>query len=320
MARELQHCAGHCLKNWRVEAMLNTLSTGKNQCIPGERACSFNSFFSSTAAYREEMTNWTTFFKRGPGHGVEKTSHINPPVWGLTDSQLTLIKHLVEKNNIKTALDAACGSGEVALALSGLGVDVTALGTEQGMIESARRKSAGGRSPAFLLGDMRDVSGFNLKKCDLITCMGNSISYLLNTDDMLGTLAQFYTLLRPGGIVLIHTLNYDFILEEQVKWFPLPELTGEGLTVTAGLDLSQASGVTKLVFNFIAAQLGKTTGGKYEIPIKPVLRQELNIMLCELGFKKIKNYFGDCKKFDCDCLHNITVAYRPARPEKQRNG
>lgn len=146
------------------------------------------------------------------------------------------------------------------MVLSGLGVDVTALGIEQRIIEKARRKAAAaGQNPTFLLGDMRDVSSFNLKRCDLITCMGNSISHLLNTDDMLGTLAQFYTLLQPGGMVLIHTLNYDLILEERVK-------------------------------------------------------RELNMMLSELGFKKIKNYLCDSKKFGYDCCHNITVAYRPVGP------
>lgn len=261
------------------------------------------------------MTSWTTSSKRGPGQGAEKASGINPLVWGLNGGHLRFVKHFVKKNNPKTALDVACGSGEVALALSGLGVDVTILGSEQRMLENTRRKaSAAGHNLAFLLGDMRDVASFNLKRCDLITCMGNAISHLLNADDMLGTLAQFYTLLQPGGMVLIHTLNYDRILEEQVKGFPPPELTEEGLTVTAGLDGSPDSGGTKLVFNLIAVQLGKATSKRYEIPVKPVLRWELNMMLCELGFKKIKNYPGDSKKSGCARWHNITVAYRPAGP------
>lgn len=224
---------------------------------------------------------------------------------------------MVKKNNPRLALDVACGNGEIATMLAGLGVEVVSLGTDPGIIERARHRAAeAGQTPTFLLGDMRDVSTYYPKRCDLITCMGNSLSHLTNTDDILGTLAQFYTLLLPGGMLVIHTLNYDLILEEEGKWFPLPEIMGSGLTVTAKLEGKPGLADTRLVFNVITVQKGRAARHRYDFPIRPLYRRELNMLLADLGFKKIKNYCFNGKKAGSDCWHNVTLAYRPAGPGK----
>lgn len=240
-----------------------------------------------------------------------------PFVWVLTGGHLNLIKHLVKKHKIKSALDVVCGNGEIAIMLSGLGVEVISLGTDPGIIERAKHRAVeAGQTPTFLLGDMRDVCSYYPKRCGLITCMGNSLSHLLSNDDIWGTLAQFYTLLMPGGILVIHTLNYDLIYEEQEKSFPLSGLMGTGLTVNVNIESKPGPGNTKLIFNVSTVQKGIEILNRYEFPIRPIYRRELNMLLAELGFKEIKNYGFDARKIESVCWHNVTLAYRPVRPGK----
>jgi hypothetical protein len=56
------------------------------------------------------------------------------------------------------------------------------------------------------------------------------------------------------------------------------------------------------------------TGQKNEliIPVRPILKKELNLWLAELGFEKIKNYDSfDCKSDHTNGYDSITAAYRP---------
>ncbi|AGL01408.1 class I SAM-dependent methyltransferase [Desulfoscipio gibsoniae] len=243
-----------------------------------------------------------------------KVSDLQPFIWGLTEGHRKIINKLVENNNIKCALDVACGYGETAIMLASLGVEVVSLGTDPRIVERAKHRAVeAGHNPTFLLGDMRDVSTYYAKRCDLITCMGNSLSYLTNTDDIWGTLAQFYTLLLPGGMLVIHTLNYDLIWEREKK-FSLPEFMGSGMTVMAQLQGNPGHGDTKIVFSVVTVQKGKVTQ-TFEYPIKPLFCRDLNMLLAEMGFQKIKNYNPDGRKNGNECLHNITLAYRPGGRE-----
>jgi hypothetical protein len=50
------------------------------------------------------------------------------------------------------------------------------------------------------------------EKVDAVFCLGNSLAHLLDEADLVSSLKAFHTLLRPGGWIFLHLLNYERIL------------------------------------------------------------------------------------------------------------
>jgi len=100
-----------------------------------------------------------------------------------------------------TALDLACGTGTVAVALARQGLQVYAIDSSPAMIEQARRKVAEAKVDiAFSCQDMRS---FTLPtQVDLVTCLYDSLNYLLSPADLTQAFRQVWAALRPGGLLL----------------------------------------------------------------------------------------------------------------------
>ncbi len=61
--------------------------------------------------------------------------------------------------------------------------------------------------------DWRELSQKNVGTFDAVTCLGNSLTYLMGNNDELESLKCFKEILKPGGKLLIDQRNYDAILE-----------------------------------------------------------------------------------------------------------
>ena len=55
------------------------------------------------------------------------------------------------------------------------------------------------------------------KKFDAVFCLGNSLPHLLTPNDLKNSLDGFYSVLNPGGVLIIQVLNYVKILEEKSR-------------------------------------------------------------------------------------------------------
>jgi SAM-dependent methyltransferase len=95
-------------------------------------------------------------------------------------------------------LDVACGTGKSFMPLLERGYRVTACDLSPAMVRLASEK--GGGAAEVFVADMRelpDLGGF-----DLITCLDDSINYLLTGGDLARAFAGFARLLRPGGVLV----------------------------------------------------------------------------------------------------------------------
>ena len=102
-----------------------------------------------------------------------------------------------------TALDLACGTGDIAFAVAERGARVVGLDVTLRMIELARAKRAeSSHSPAFLVGDMMALP-FPDNAFDLITT-GYGIR---NVPRIEPALAEIGRVLRPGGVLLSLDFN-----------------------------------------------------------------------------------------------------------------
>lgn len=101
------------------------------------------------------------------------------------------------------ALDLACGTGDIALAVAARGARVTGLDLTPRMLQLAAGKS---RAATFLAGDMTSLP-FRPQAFDLVTTGYG----LRNVPDLPAAIAEIARVLRPGG----RLLSLDFNRPEQ---------------------------------------------------------------------------------------------------------
>jgi SAM-dependent methyltransferase len=110
----------------------------------------------------------------------------------------------------RTILDVSCGIGTQAIGLAKRGFDVTASDLSEGAIaratEAANRRSA---AINFSVCDMRRAYTHHQRQFDVVISADNSITHLLNDDELLTALRQIHECVRPGGGCLLTVRDYD---------------------------------------------------------------------------------------------------------------
>lgn len=91
-------------------------------------------------------------------------------------------------------LDVACGTGKSFLPFLRRGYRVVACDLSPGMLERAAAKA----DAELLLADMRDLPRMGV--FDLITCLDDSLNYLLDEEDLLPAFRSAAANLAPGGV------------------------------------------------------------------------------------------------------------------------
>ncbi len=109
-------------------------------------------------------------------------------------------------------LDLACGTGTVALAFASRGWRVYGVDVSAAMLAQARRKAD--EVGQTLLLSQQDMRSFSLPEpVDLVTCLFDSLNYLLTVEDLQQTFARVGAHLRPGGL-FICDMNTIWALSE----------------------------------------------------------------------------------------------------------
>lgn len=237
------------------------------------------------------------------------TNYFNDLIFSLDKKQVYFFKSLVRTYNIKTMLDLACGDGSLAILMAKWGVEVTALDNSAYLVQNLKEKGIRtGLSINVIKGDMRDIYKIHRKKSQLAICLKNSLFRLLSTEDILGTLAQIYLNLEPGGIVVIHTLNYDYLVGQGELPVFIAEEYDRDLVVKLFFDNNINGKYASLIFKRC---LEEETVCEVKVPILPVSRKKINLWLAELGFKRIENYYWFGQKRAGSKLQLVTTAHRP---------
>jgi cyclopropane fatty-acyl-phospholipid synthase-like methyltransferase len=118
-------------------------------------------------------------------------------------------------------LDAPCGAGRLSARLSQLGFVVDGVDLDPRALNLARSQQGGlSRNVNYLERDLRDLNG--LGPYDAILSWFNSFGYF-TSEENLQVLKDFQGLLRPGGVLLINTLNLNMV-REIVEDGPLEEV------------------------------------------------------------------------------------------------
>ena len=110
-------------------------------------------------------------------------------------------------------LDCACGTGQLAVGLASLGLDVVAADASDGMVR--RTEKAADEQGVSLralraswdeLPDHLEDSTF-----DLVFCVGNSLGHAEGAAGRLSALEAMSRLLNPGGRLVLHSRNWELV-------------------------------------------------------------------------------------------------------------
>ena len=110
-------------------------------------------------------------------------------------------------------LDCACGTGQLAVGLASLGLDVVAADASDGMVR--RTEKAADEQGVSLralraswdeLPDHLEDSTF-----DLVFCVGNSLGHAEGAAGRLTALEAMSRLLNPGGRLVLHSRNWELV-------------------------------------------------------------------------------------------------------------
>lgn len=206
-------------------------------------------------------------------------------VFPLSEMKLNFIKNNILGNKV---LDLAAGTGNYSIALSKMGYDVTAVDLDKEMINMIKKKSdmQGINVKTYQL-NMKDIHTIKEKDFDLVFCIGNSIVHLENISEIKDVIGKIHKLLRKDGKILIQIVNYDRILEKNIKELPLIDRPNEGVKFIRNYEIKD----NKVLFK---TKLVVPEDKIYEncVELYALKSNELSTILDEVGFENIKQ-FGD---------------------------
>ena len=97
--------------------------------------------------------------------------------------------------------EVACGTGTVAVAMAQAGYQVYGIDASAGMLERARAKAqAAGVQIEWSQQDMRRMA--LPEPVHLVTCLYDSMNYMLTSEDLGAAFERAYAALTPGGLYL----------------------------------------------------------------------------------------------------------------------
>lgn len=191
-------------------------------------------------------------------------------------------------------LDAAAGTGNLAVELCKRGHTVTALDLDASMVErmEAKRSALEPHSLNPLCMDMRHIDSLPQQSFDAVVCVGNSIVHLADAAEIGQTLAKMRSLLKSGGILILQTVNYDRILDQGITELPLLKHSGiDGSAVAFQRSYEQlSSGQLAFHGQLIVERDGQAEEHGNTVELIPMRRGLLERLLAEAGFDSVTVY------------------------------
>lgn len=194
----------------------------------------------------------------------------------------------------KKILDVGCGTGDLSIALSKEGFDVTGIDSDQTMVQIALDRKTD-NPVVFEQMDMKDIARhYNSSTFDAVLCFGNTLVHLADIREIEKLCRDTRSILKQNGRFLIQILNYNHIIDHKIR--SLPIIDNEFVRFERTYDYNSR----KNVLSFKTTLTVKETSKKIvnNIFLFPVRKDELYLSLRNNGFSNI-SFFGD---FDRNAL------------------
>ncbi len=206
-------------------------------------------------------------------------------------------------------LDAACGTGVDAAALTRRGFHARAADGSGAMVEAAaarfRREGLAIPVQQCLWADLPDTID---ERFDVVLCTGNALVHAAGRDAMVQALTGLRRMARPGGHVVIDSRNWEKLHAERRIVQVAPRAVTRGgrrCTVLYAWEMPERldqEHIAHLVFLFEDGD--RIEPHEYQISFRPFTVAELRERLERAGLREVDTDFGDA----VDRYAVITVA------------
>ncbi len=195
---------------------------------------------------------------------------------------------ITERYDIKTAVDAGCGTGFHSLVLAQLGVNVTAIDISDAMLQKLAEHSRQLNLPVQTVRAEFETLAQSLDcSFNAVFCLGNSLAHLLSNEQLHAALGSFFSVLNPGGYLFLQILNYDRILANRERVQNVKEIGDT--TFTRFYDYEGEF----VRFNILKSEKkdNRTEQSLNTITLNPIRKAELEEKLTSAGFADV-SFFG----------------------------
>lgn len=227
--------------------------------------------------------------------------------------ELPFLLGQLEECGARRVLDAACGSGQHAIALAERGYRVVGADLSAPMVARARENAAAaGVAAQFVVGGLGSLAGrvgADAELFDAALCLGNSLPHVLTADGVAATLADLAAVLRPGGLLVIQNRNLDRVWARRERFMP-PQVAREGDREWLFVRFYDF-GPELLTFNML--RLTRTAEGWSQdvdaTTLRPIFAADLAAGLAAAGFDPVRLHGGyDATPFDPETSNDLLVA------------
>lgn len=210
-------------------------------------------------------------------------------IFKTSQAQLDFITEAIPEKEV-SIIEIGCGIGTLSLELAQQYKHIIGVDLDDEMIAMAKfNAKKTNTNLRFLQMNMMELdSNFDAESIDGIVCFGNTLAHLSSLKQVSDFLKKTRKVLKPGGKLLIQTVNYDRILINQITQLPLIENNEIKFERFYSFRL-----LTKLI-DFYTTLTVKSTGKqiKNKIVLMPILYAELKRLLQENGFTNYQ-FYGD---------------------------
>lgn len=190
-----------------------------------------------------------------------------------------------------TLLDIGCGTGNLTFLLQENFEQVSGLDFDQEMLDYAIEKRQEKTQPEFTQMDMLKIAEkYAPASIDNIVCFGNTLVHLNGLEEINAFILAAKKVLKPGGKLLVQTINYDRILNQEIK--SLPTIKRESIEFVRNYNFLPA--INRIEFETILSNSDTKQEIKNNIKLYPLLKAEIHNILLEAGFEDIQ-FYGNFK-------------------------
>ncbi len=213
--------------------------------------------------------------------------------------QVDFIKKRTPKDG--KILDVAAGTGNHAIALGKEGYPLWAVEYDEKMLKVLEEKQENhDRKVKARQGDMKKIQEYYHQDFfDSIYCIGNSLVHLSSFEEIQTFLEGAYLLLKKEGSLIIQIINYDRILDQDIKGLPTikneedPELKAE---FVRNYERIKGSHLLDFHTRLTVEKSGEKKIFENHTPLLPIRYKALKDLMEKAGFKKIQAFSNFMEK------------------------
>ncbi|PNW34186.1 UNVERIFIED_CONTAM: SAM-dependent methyltransferase [Euhalothece sp. KZN 001] len=189
----------------------------------------------------------------------------------------------LKEHNADRVLDAATGTGFHSIRLIQAGFNVASVdGSVEMLVKAFENATRKDQILSTVHADWRWLTRDVQERFDAVICLGNSFTHLFSEEDRRKALAEFYSVLKHDGILILDQRNYDLILDEGFKSKHTYYYCGEN--VKAEPEYVD-DGLARFRYQFPDESV-------YHLNMFPLRKDYVRRLLHEVGFQDVTTY-GD---------------------------